>query len=72
MLLAQSFPFTLQGLLRFCNYDLKTNLLYGFAYGYFLLTNRTYYQIHLFFRPQPRWESYNRFALPSTPSPRRG
>jgi cellulose synthase/poly-beta-1,6-N-acetylglucosamine synthase-like glycosyltransferase len=72
VLLAQGFPFTLQGLLRFCNYDLKTHLLYGFAYGYFLLTNRTYYQIHLFFRPQPRWESYNRFALPSTPSPRRG
>ncbi len=63
VLLAQCFPFTLQGLVRFCNYDLKAHLLYGFGYGYFLLFNRTYYQIHLLFYPQPRWETYHRFAL---------
>ncbi|MEB3175112.1 MAG: glycosyltransferase family 2 protein, partial [Cyanobacteriota bacterium] len=60
--LAQCFPFTLQGLTRFCNYDLGAHFLYSFVYGYFLLINRTYYQIHLLLFPRPRWESYHRFA----------
>ncbi len=62
VLLAQFFPFTLSGLIQFCNYDLKSNFLYSFAYNYFLLFNRTYYQIQLLFYPQQKWEKYSRFA----------
>lgn len=64
--LAQCFPFTLLGLIRFCNYDLKSHVVYSFVYSYFLFFNRTYYHIQLLFRPHPRWEKYNRFA----PSPK--
>lgn len=67
--IAQWFPCTLQGLVRFCNYNLKANFLYGFAYSYFLLVNRTYYQVHLLFVPRPRWEIYNRFAPVSQANP---